>query len=731
MNAQRSIATLNLKLRPDQVDRLANACEQLHKNARKAQGWPETMISIANTIPQFRSWAWYRECARLSMEHDYSWRTELPGESLWKKSNRSDGVFEAQVEQHFAEIGKTMLRSHRFFSFVREGPEDEQSGADDQNLDLIKRRLKKRSKDTRLRSKMEDAVRAAMIGGECIVEPALIIGRRLKLRTEKIVLVNGNPLTGSQGQYFGSSSDKIIINDDGTKSPLNDQSIRLTPDVILEESPDTHQFWSSESFNNGSRFQIIDHRDFVCDPRWSDLDEADYRAVEFSWRMDQMVEYLSGGWNVDEEALRAYQSEYSGNGSSAQSAAKSSRKEMGEALDEGDVSTRNASLPETQDLIRFIREYVSVDVLGLNMLQELFVIRDPEKNRVIAYTFARDVIPWCNSDPKHPFIPVVSDRVTDRWYGRGYFQNMYDDFMSVDELKNQSRLEIACSGNAKFVKPWLIKNVASAQDGKGKIYIRGEDFNILDQAAMEASDAMTVIPIEPMVEHINEQYQFQLGMVRSKYSQIMPGSAEGTGIEGANTAFGMNLLDEKGNTHLSERQKSLSDGIDKVVEVFARIELLNTNEEDAKAQLGKENYEKLKAFISANSEDFTDALETLLSNANDATSATRSQNILTIIQQWRAWPVEFQEADRPAFRQLLLDLDARDPDALLSLNDEAIARYQQKLAEQQAAAGVSATGGQGIQGVPGQAPTAAQGAPAIEPSQPAIGAPRQPPSPKA
>lgn len=723
MSAHTAIATLNLELTPEQIEKLNNACEQLRKDARKAQGWPDVEIdNQARLQPKFRSWAWYRECARLSLEHDYSWRLELAGEDLWKKSNRSDGVFENQVEQHFAEIGKTMLRSHRFFSFIREGQEDETNGADDATIELIKRRLKKRSKDTKLRLRMEDSVKNAMLGGETILEPALIIGSRPRLRTEIIILANGQPLKTSRGHFVGASSDKIEINSDGTFSPASDPATRIPADVKIEMSPDAQKFYTVETYNDGGRFTMIDSRDFICDPRWSDLEESDYRGVEFSWRMDQMVAYLSGGWTVDEEALDAYKREYVGQGSNMQSASKSSRSEHGEGVDELIGEQRTAGMPETQPLIRFIREYVSVDVLGLRFLQDLYVIRDPAKNRVLAYTFAKDVISWRNSDPKHPFIPIVNDRVMDRWYGRGYFQNMYDDFMSVDELKNVGRMEVMASGNVMFIKPWLIKNLAAAQDGKGKLLIRGTEPNILDQSAMQASDAFEVVAIEPQVGAINEQYQFQLGMVRSKYGQITPGSGgSGTGMEGANTAFGMNLIDEKGNAHLTERTKTMSDGIDQVVETFARIELLNPNEADTKAQLGEEGSQKLLTFVAANEDDFTDALETLLANANDAMSVQRSQNILMVVEKWRSWLPEYQEADRPAFRQVLLDLDARDPDALLSLNADAIARYQQKLLQ----AGVDPAA-IAPAGAPG--PAGAQAAAPQPPSSPA-GPPRQPPSP--
>lgn len=734
------LATNNLVLDAHQEGRLMSICQDSCIQARKAQGYPQTpsnSYDIAQQMPDYRSWMWWRVCAMKSYEHDYSWRSGISNEPLWLKSNKTVGVFEQQVEQHFVEISRTMLRSHRFFTYQKEGLED-----DAETIKLVQRRLQQRSKVTDLRNKMDDALLKSMLCGEAIIKPSLVVGSRPVMRNTKVLLnLDGSQLKATNGNLVPVDAE-WVTGDDGMIHLRNDHRVSFPADTELPNSNTEEKIWQSEPFNDGSRFDIIDHRDFICDPRWADLDEADYRGYEFSWTLDQMLEYLSGGWTINEEALAIYSAAAKQAGSERISADHSSRSELGEIDLNQNTNTRPPAAEESQPLILFVEEYVSADILGLGRRQDLFVIRDVARNIPVCYTFAKDTLPWLKGNPKHGFIVMKSGKVADRWYGSGYFKDMFDDSQIVDELLNQGRLEVNNSGNVIFMKPKLIKNVAMGQDGRGGgvLRIRGDVPNELADSAIDANEAFTVIPIVPQAEPINAQLEFHLGRVRSRWGQVQPDSS--AGMEGANTAFGMNMIAEKSNAHLNARQKVISDGLDKCVEVFSRIELLNTDKNDLIEQMGKAQGEAVMAFIEANSDNFTDAIETMLASANSTTALQGNMQAIQVVAQYRAWMPPLDQINvRPLFEVILLGLDIRDTHELLKTNDELLAEQQAAIAEQQAALGIQPNNpAGGFAGPTGGAVTpqqssnvAAEGqtpppAPATQPVT-AAGPPRQPPPP--
>jgi hypothetical protein len=195
----------------------------------------------------------------------------------------------------------------------------------------------------------------------------------------------------------------------------------------------------------------------------------------------------------------------------------------------------------------------------------------------------------------------------------------------------------------------------------------------------------------------------------------------------------MNLIAQKGNAHLDYRQGVLTEGLDKIVETFASIELRHMDKQDAIDQIGLEEAEKLIAFIEANKDDFTDVIETLLANANNVTALAGNIEALNLIDRWIALPDELKDQYRRAYVVALLGLDVRDPDRLLVTNAEALAKFTAKLQAINPLQPVAPPGGPGAAFRPTQ--SAPPGAQAPAPSAPAVaagppGPPRQPPSPQ-
>ena len=127
----RAIATMNLDLNVEQEKTLLTALGDFYDIARREQGYTGGYSSPKDS-PDVGSWMWKRIVAQSSYEEDYSWRTGLKDEMIWKKSNRSLKIFNSQVDEHYVQIKRSMLRNHRFFTNDTEGSEDNTTGKERQ-----------------------------------------------------------------------------------------------------------------------------------------------------------------------------------------------------------------------------------------------------------------------------------------------------------------------------------------------------------------------------------------------------------------------------------------------------------------------------------------------------------------------------------------------------------------------------------------------------------------------
>ncbi len=658
------IATLNLELDFEQESDLVVALDEAYQNARREQGYRDGFTDHREK-PAPKSWMWYRVAAMNAYKHDYSWRLSLPDESIWKKSNRSLQVYETQARDHYVQISRSILRNHRFFTMGSEGKEDydqhESNPGQINAVSLVQRRLQWRSKKTGLRTKLDDAVLKALLCGECIIKPSLRSGVRPTVEHSHYLLESegGSPLRDSNGNHIKDSAD-WIQNEDGTISLVNDPDKKFPGNSVFPKSKKPKKFYTAEVFKDGSNFDIIDHRDFVCDPRFATVNDADYKGYEFSWTFDRLREYLSQ-WDVNKVKLKQYEDLVKEHGSTTTSAALHARAENGE--DESEVAPpRNTGTRRRQGFIRLIEEYISIDALGLGFCQDIVAIRDLETKDIIAYTFAKDTMSWREKSDKsnHPFKVLKSSRVADRWYGCGYFEDMYDDLMIVDEIQNAIRLEILHGGNVKFIWPRKIKNV---KDG-GPLMIRGDVPNELENGVMDAKEAFDVVQIIPQVAELNGQLEFEMGRIRAKYGQMNPGSSS-AGMEGADTLGGMQIIQDQSNAYVGSRISVLSEGLDECLKEFTRIELLNNDHADTIEQMDRERANIIKQFIEQNSDNFAEAMETMLANSNNMTAINTNLKALEILGQWAAWPEERKEIDRPLFVKILLGLDVSDPESHL------------------------------------------------------------------
>lgn len=731
----KALGTHNLELSVEQENNLLNLCEEMSMSARRAQG-VEDESGTGIIIPRYGSWMWHRWAAQKSMRHDYTWRSSIPGEELWSKSNRSAGAFEEQVEQAMAEIKRKMLKTHRFFNYKEEGGEDKGDP-----VKLVERRMHYRARKMELRDTLEDAVLKAVFGGEAVVKPTLKQGAKVKRYKDNLLLgADGRPARTRGGGYVGKK-DQWINQADGVNKVLAKDDSFVIPIVGAEKYTDNEEvIYGTEVYNDGADVSCVHAFDFICDPRWTSLKVSNYKAQELGWTMDQIEEHLAS-FEVHAENVQRFKELMRG-GSARLPGSFYAQEELGEDDTELEVGKGGSGTgavngdEQVQPLIRLREEYIRVNVLGLRACQNIYVLREVENNIPICYAFTDDVISW-DDDADHPFEIIRAKKAVDRWHGIGYFHDMYDDFMGIDETKNVMRLEVINSGNANFIKKKLIKNTANG----GKFRIRGNVPNELENG-VDANDVFVSIPIVAQTQELQQQFDFDLARLRSKHGQITPGSSDG--MEGAETLGGMEMIQDKASTKTEATTDTLSKGMDKVIRTVATIEMNNLNEADLVKQMGRENADKVITFVKTKGWQFSEALDTMLANSNNFTSLAKNQQLLTVKQAWNTWDPAYQEVDKDLFVPILRGFDVEDTDKLLITKLQADAIYQSKvIAAQQAAqaaaeaAGIqtdqgAGAGGEAPPGVGGQAQQQPGGGQSQQAPGPAATAePKPPPAPEA
>lgn len=626
--------------------------------------------------PRLFSWMWWRDCAIRALGNDWDWRKSIP-ENIWKKSNVSLSVYQQQLQQHFVEIKGQMLKSHRFFEYKPEGDEDT-----DPAIPLAQRRLHRRSKDIKLKSTLERATRRAMACGEAVLKSSLVQGSRVKKTSGRILLSDtGESIKTTRGAHVSSNDQWFTPAGANIRALVKDPKITLPVDAAMRWSEKEYAMHEKEDFVEGARYDIIHHFDLVVDPRWPSLSDATYKAHEFAWTMDQIVQFITP-MNVNPSNLQLYRDTYTSGGSAKLPQSHSSIDFLGEDDESENLNLNNINAEDkVQGLIRLREEYIKADILDLGSMQTIWMIRDVEKNIPIAYALASDIV--LHSDEEHPFLVLKVSEVEDRWYGYGYFRDMYEDIMLVDREKNSIELEIRHSGSAKFMQKRAIKNLVAG----GPLHIRSNVWNEFEANA-NPDEVLHVVTVVPQIAEISAELASDLGRISNRYGLSSPGQETTAGTAGADTATGMAILNKKSNAHVEDRKATLGYGYDAVIESFAKIELANTTEAALAEQMGAEKARTLMDWINKNKDSLADSIETVLANADSAMMLSENQQILAIKQQWNLWSPEYQDIDKSLFEQVLLGLDVKDPKKYLVSLNELQQRQLELQAKQQLAAGV-------------------------------------------
>lgn len=692
----------------------------LMNTTRKDMGW------TAPGIYERDSWLWKRHIAMRQYEDDFRHRLLDPRVKLWQASNRSFNMVSMFIDQDKARLTKD-LEADRFFALTQEGEEDAHPA-----LRPAERYLQKRAKKQCLADKLtEDGILGALIRGEAVYKA--IPARRTCWSKRKARLV-----LDERGQAAKDSRGNVITEfDQWVPNPLNprerflarDRSVKLTlanPTVELPLSPDAHEVPVVEAYPAGSDISFPFWADLIIPLTACDLDAALIRGHVFEMRVDELYDTLPNHLLNSDAAQRYYKEAWDSQGGDRPDSAQPSLR-RGELEDGSNEAVLMEGVP---GLNTYAELYFRYDADGDQRREDLMLLVDVAKAWPIAYGRAQDVLQ--DQNRTHPFdrFPLRVFPVPHRWYGRGYYQKDHDLAESVDADLNRLEIEKAKSGNV------IIENPQATEEGRAGLPIiprSPKTYKLAGGTGADASDVVKVITIQPQTREIEQSMEKTQSTLFARRGSVTPGETEGAGLQGANTATGLQILREAKHESVEARDKELKRGTTQLLLTFAELELRHldrtalenqlkgdvipqpgidpTSQQPVTVQMPSADVvAKWAAEISR--DDLTDVFRIIQTRSRGKDIIANNDNILKVIEKWEGLAPQARLKLRPIFVEMLAALEVNNPNDYLETAEELQQMIEAEMMAAEAAMAAEQAAGPGgtPQGLPDDVAATAQAA---------------------
>lgn len=678
----KALAITSLTLTDEQEQELYNVCEEGANSARKGQGQEADWDCTKQ--PKQYSWLWWRWISELAFEGDFSWRvgltprgaitTGVEGLKVFSNSNLSMNTPADHHAQLRVKISRSLLKDHRFFGAKPEGNEDQHAA---KAIEQIQRRLRHRSKKSGFRDQMETSINRALLSGEQVLLPTYSQRIIYKPVQARVVLdATGRPLQSLKTKTIVTELDAWTDNPETGRCHLDkDQDIHRAIGSELKYSAKPVKLMQAEVINDGARFDRIHPMDFICDPRWSTIDEADYKGNEFSMPLDDIKAMLEAKGQLIPEAWEEYREKVKTG--SKKLARKDQAKESVGEIDEDSIDassgagSRSAS-DDMQPRILLRQQFVKADTLKLGHRQDIWVITDVETQTPLIYNFASEIVE-VDPDRGHPYRCIRGEEVIDRWYGRPIYQRMWDDLIAIDSRLNQIQLECDAAGNIVFVNGKVIVG----WNKEKRLEIRSRVPNEVTSGA-DPREAIHVETIQPQINEIESSLDLALQRAQAKNGLSGAGQTVSKALPGTETATGQQILEDAQNAVLENLVKELAKGIDTCISDFTKIELDNIDQADLVKQMGPENAKLVMDWVANNEESYDSAIEILIAAIVDTTTLDKNSQAMAVGEKWIMWPPAYQPSWKPLFEKMLMSLDIDNPSQFLLTINEINAAIQQQ-----------------------------------------------------
>lgn len=263
-----------------------------------------------------------------------------------------------------------------------------------------------------------------------------------------------------------------------------------------------------------------------------------------------------------------------------------------------------------------------------------------------------------------PFVLIRGlQSVSARAYGVGFYEKAMDKSLAIDTLFNRLVLKSSKSGSVTYYNP-----AAFDQTNNGVELIVGDKTLY---RLRKSPDGEPWGPSNPPVGRINlnEVDEFSKELMEDLIQTLqlefgVTSAADGSTAElnSTKTATGIRNLERTGNTIQRATENMIADDITKLLELAVDIILENMDPLEAQwiphenklAMLNKEEIRMLPRDV-----------RMLLTKSDASEGIAVAQQVLAVLTQYYGYPPGLQKQLRPAFMQILKDLDRPDADSIL------------------------------------------------------------------
>jgi len=694
---------------PEIEERMTQYALLVFDQYRRDMGWG----AAGSYIPG--SWLWKRAAANARFRNDFSDRLFLPkelGGELYRLSNLSLNMPRRFIEDHHARIAAD-LESKGYFAMVPDTEEDAHPG-----IKLFEEYLQAKAQRCKLADTLKDGVELrALIQGEQIVK--VIKNRKITKRwvETEILMVDGKPLKDSAGN-------PVTVLDTWEPDPMHPGMDRLVRDhavwkmtgVELPRSPKKHKVLAITSDITGADVQPVYFADWVCDLTAPSIDASVLKGQCFAMAWDDLMDLYGQG-----SKLTPAGEEYG----RQNGAGMAELPDTTDALQPVNGEAPPSRLPDQGALPRrkLCELWFRYDINGDGRREDICATFDYTSRCPVRYEIAQEVLE--SEERSHPYLEDRVYPVNYRWYGMGLYERHNDLSESVDRDLNRIEVEKLSSGKIVAVKRDAFEETKAGR----RMTLRGPVLYHLDgQNTME--EAVGVSVIKPELEGIQASLNLTLQTLMSEGGGVTPGETEGAGLEGANTATGLQILQEGKNQKIGKRQDEINKGVLAIMQLYAQIEADAFDEpfarrlfkrrmvemppelqdEEPMVESGAmepgtfpaENAEGdvqivpggglqmepmvdelgqpimvpvmvpavdlLKEWLATVQKDeLQNAVRLVLSRSRSTQVVRTNDNILKLVEKWVTYPPYLQEVLKPVFTEMLAALDVSDPGRFLPI----------------------------------------------------------------
>lgn len=513
----------------------------------------------------FGSWLWLRMAWQQRYENDFSDRLALPpqkGGELYRLSNKSLNFPKQFVRMHHA--GATAdLGSYAFFAVAPEGGEDEHPA-----LPLWERYLRERAKRMDLGQKLKnESARPMLIRGE--VPYKVHAQRQVRIEPRTVHAVR-DPAQPGDMPLKDSKGNLVTELDVWVPDPVNPQQQTLERDPALWWRAEVPKTLTQRTFqiehvvqsDAGATIDFIHPADFVFEINQPTLDHCNLTGQFYRIAVDDLFDRFDKKdiTPAGEEFRQKYGVNSAASGYT--SAAEAAKVKQGENADTPTQLTDTGVVPRRL----FFEGYWRYDWNNDGRREYVYCLIDWETKTPIAYDPTHLVLG--SQTRTNPYGMGSVARKQHRCYGEGIFETFEDLADSSDQSYNRIFIEQQTSGKVTMFDPSALEQTYAG----GPLKLRGPTLWKKRDGTKSTQEIVDTAVIPAETGELRANLGMDIQTMTSRGGGVSPGEAESSGLQGAQTATGLQILErQKGKL-----DRSLEDDINNahrlIIQQWAQVE---------------------------------------------------------------------------------------------------------------------------------------------------------------